>query len=178
GRVGETHCTMALSSPTMVYKFMARGYKIDTSTATRAALGPLQLSQTGGLIGTAADNWTDLAYGFTDIQTAIQVYDHTSAPGDTADTDADGDRDWFSDATQTTLTGLTTTLSGTDGLLQMSISLVARTDRNVEGISTGATPALIDPAIPNNNTIGNHASVALPSATDPALGGSRIYRFT
>jgi prepilin-type N-terminal cleavage/methylation domain-containing protein len=178
GRVGETHCTMALSSPTMIYKFVARGYKIDTVNAARAALGPLQLSQTGGLIGTAADNWTDLAYGFTDIQSALQVYDHTSAPGDTPDSDADGDRDWFSDGTQTTLTGLATTLSGTDGLLQMSISLVARTDRTVEGIATAATPNLIDPAIANNNTIGNHASVALPSATDPALGGAHIYRFT
>jgi prepilin-type N-terminal cleavage/methylation domain-containing protein len=178
GRAGETHCTAALSSPTMIYKFVARAYRIDTSTPARAALGPLQQSQTGGLIGTAADNWTDLAYGFTDIQTALQVYDKSSAPGDTPDSDADGERDWFSDGTQTTLTGLSTTLTGTDGLLQMSISLVARTDRNVEGIATAATPALIDPAIPNNNTVGNHASVALPSATDPALGGSRVYRFT
>jgi prepilin-type N-terminal cleavage/methylation domain-containing protein len=178
GRAGETHCTAALSSPTMIYKFVARAYRIDTSTAARAAVGPLQQSQTGGLIGTAADNWNDLAYGFTDIQTALQVYDHNSAPGDTADTDADGDRDWFSDGTQTTLTGQTTTLTGTDGLLQMSISLVARTDRDVEGIATAATPPLNNVAIPNNNTLGNHASVALPSATDPALGGSRIYRFT
>jgi hypothetical protein len=169
---------MALASPTMIYKFDARAYKIDTVNPTRAAQGPLQLSQTGGLIGTAADNWTDLAYGFTDIQTALQVYDHTSAPGDTADTDADGDRDWFSGAAQTTLTGQTTTLSGTDGLLQMSISLVARTDRAVEGIATAATPQLIDPVIPNNNTIGNHASVPLPAAADPALGGAHIYRYT
>jgi len=65
-----------------------------------------------------------------------------------------------------------------DTLLQISISLVARTDRDVEGIATAATPQLIDPAIPNNNTIGNHPSVPLPSATDPALQGARIYRYT
>jgi hypothetical protein len=162
----------------MVYKFVAHAYKIDTSTPTLAAQGPLMMSPTGGLIGNASDSWTVLAYGFTDIQTALQVYDHTSAPGDTADSDADGDRDWFSDATQTMLTGPLTTLTGTDGLLQMSISLVARTDRTVEGIATAATPQLIVPAIPNNNTLGNHASVSLPSATDPALGGAHIYRFT
>jgi prepilin-type N-terminal cleavage/methylation domain-containing protein len=178
GRAGEDHCTPTLlSSPTMIYKFVAHAYRIDTSTAARAALGPLQLSPTGGLIGTAADNWTELAYGFTDIQTALQVYDKASHPGDTADLDADPDRDWYSDGMQNTLTA-PGALTGTDGLLQMSISLVARTDRNVEGIATAATPQLIDPAIPNNNSFGNHASVALPSATDPALMGSRIYRFT
>jgi prepilin-type N-terminal cleavage/methylation domain-containing protein len=177
GRPGETHCAAALSSPTMIYKFVAHAYKIDTSTVARAKLGPLQMSPTGGLIGTAADGWTDLAYGFTDIQTALQVYDKATNPGDTPDSDADPERDWYSDVTQNALTA-PGALAGNDGLLQMSISLVARTDRDVEGIATAATPDLIDPAIPNNNTLGNHASVALPSATDPALGGSRIYRFT
>jgi len=178
GRPGESHCTMALSSPTMVYKFIARAYKIDTSTPALAAKGPLQLSQTGGLIGTAADNWTDLAYGFTDIQTALQVYHTAWSPSDTPDTDLDPQRDWYSDGTQTQLTGLNSPLAGSEGLLQMSISLVARTDRPVEGIATGATPNLTDATAPNNNTLGNHASVALPAAGDPALTGSRIYRFT
>ena len=146
----------------------------------RAAIGALQGSLiSGGLLPTAADTWTDLAYGFTDIQTALQVYDHVSDPSDTLDQDSDGDREWYSDGTQDTMTGSASPLAlPSDGLLQISISLVARTDRDVEGIATAATPQLIDPVIPNNNTFGDHPSVRLPSATDPALQGSRIYRYT
>jgi len=79
---------------------------------------------------------------------------------------------------QDTMTASPFTLASPASLLQMSISLVARTDRDVEGISTAATPALLDAARPNNNSLGNHPSVALPAAGDPALQGSRIYRYT
>jgi hypothetical protein len=60
----------------------------------------------------------------------------------------------------------------------MSISLVARTDRPVEGIATAQTPTLTVAANPNNNTLGNRPSVALPAVGDPALQGSFIYRYT
>jgi prepilin-type N-terminal cleavage/methylation domain-containing protein len=178
GRTNEDHCIATPAVGMMIYRFVARAYRIDTSTPARAAQGLLQQSQFGGLTGTAADEWTELAFGFTDIQTALQIYDKASAPGDSPDADTDPDREWYSGATQQTLTQPGATLPAGDGFLQMSISLVARTDRDVEGISTAATPALINAALPDNNTLGNHASVALPSATDPALGGSRIYRYT
>ena len=179
GRTNEDHCTVAPATGMMLYKFIARAYRIDTSTPARAALGPLQQSpKFGGLTGTAADDWTDLAFGFTDIQTALQIYDKTSAPSDSADLDTDPDREWYSGAMQTTLTAQTTVLPAGDGFLQMSISLVARTDREVEGITTAATPTLMDATLPDNNTLGNRASVALPSAVDPALKGSKIYRYT
>jgi len=193
GMLNSIHCTALVARPspanppanpppktmaTMIYKFVAHAYRIDPDPA-RAAIGPLQGSLiTGGLLRSAADTWTDLAYGFTDLQTALQVYDHGSDPTDTLDQDSDGDREWYSDGTQDTMTGAASPLISPDGLLQMSISLVVRTDRDVEGIATAATPQLIDPAIPNNNTIGNHPSVPLPSATDPALQGARIYRYT
>jgi hypothetical protein len=170
----------------MIYLFAARGYRVDTSNATRAAIGPLQQSLNGGLLG-VADTWVDLAYGFTDLQTSLQAYHGPATlvppPGDTLDLDTDPLRDWYSDGLQDTLTltkavGVAPTLVTPDGLLQISISLVARTDRNVEGIATSSTPALIDPVRPANNTLGDHPAVALPSATDPALQGARIYRYT
>jgi prepilin-type N-terminal cleavage/methylation domain-containing protein len=177
GRTGEDHCIAPPAAGMMLYKFIARAYRIDTSTPDRAKIGPLQQSPFGGLLETAADEWTDLAFGFTDIQTALQIYDKASAPSDSDDADTDPDREWYSGATQQTLTLPGATLPVGDGFLQMSISLVARTDREIEGIATAATPALIDAAFPDNNTRGNRASVPLPSA-DPALQGSRIYRYT
>jgi hypothetical protein len=186
GRADSSHCKTPVpippavpptptTQPTMVYKFVARAYRIDTSTPARAAIGPLQGSLTGGLLG-AGEVWTDLAYGFTDLQTALQVFDSDGI--DTADPDGDGNRDWYSDGAQDALTVAPTMPAWPAGLLQMSISLVARTDRDVEGIATAQTPQLIDPANPGNNLIGDHPSVALPSATDAALKGARIYRAT
>ncbi len=163
----------------MLYKFVARAYRIDPTDARRA-LGALQQSPTGGLFGTKDDNWTDLAYGFTDLQTALQVYD-----GDGTDLDKDGnaDREWYSSNLQDTKTQPAAQLPVP---LQVSISLVARTDRDVEGISTARTPELTEaglnplPWAPcctrDNNPIGDHPGVALPS-NDPALLGSRIYRY-
>jgi len=185
GSVALGHCAPPPASGAMIYKFVAHGYRIDP-TASRAALGALQLSPTGGLLGGAGDNWTDLAYGFTDLQTALRVFDRVYDPGDSSDADIDGDRDWYSGALQTTLTGRNPLLGPLDGLLQVSISLVARTDRDVEGIATSATPNLIEmttgatpaPTNADHNTIGNHPAVTLPSATDAALQGSRVYRYT
>jgi hypothetical protein len=182
GAVNEPQCTLPASG-TLMYKFVARGYRIDPNLAgdpVRAAVGALQQSAVGGLLSTDALNgWSDIAYGFTDIQTALQVYDHATDPSDTPDPDTDGDREWYSGAAQNVHTG-------TDGSvpvtfpLQISISLVARTDRDIEGVTTTATPPLLDPTTPtnlDNNTVGNRPSIALPSATDLTLQGSRIYRY-
>jgi prepilin-type N-terminal cleavage/methylation domain-containing protein len=175
GVAGSAHCTEPpAGKTTMMYRFVAHAYRIDPDPL-RTELGPLQWSLTGGLIGTAADNWTDLAYGFTDLQTALQVFDNDGA--DTADLDGDGNREWYSGGMQDTITGPASPLTSSASLLQVSISLVARTDRDVEGIATAATPQLIDPAIPDNNQIGDHPSVVLPWTIDPSIPG-RIYRYT
>jgi len=179
GTLNESHCGWSPQPAvgTMVYKFIAHGYKIDVSTPARAALGPLQLSPTGGLLGdVVADGWTDLAFGFTDIQAALQVYDHDTAPGDTPDPDSDPDRDWYSSDEQTTLTQPVAAWLNIP--LQASITLVARTDRDVEGIATASTPLLTVVGNTANNTIGDRPAIALPSTTDDALKGSRIYRYT
>jgi prepilin-type N-terminal cleavage/methylation domain-containing protein len=174
GAVGEPHCrpnpqtapnTLSNPAQSMIYKFVAHAYKIDPA---RPAAGTLQQSPTGGLIGTVVtDAWADLAFGFTDIQIAVQVVNLAAAD---LDGDADTTRDWYSGPGMNNLAAVGVPV-------QMSISLVARTDRDVEGVATAATPSLTA-ANPNNNSTGNHASVALPAAADPALQGSKIYRFT
>ena len=176
GNSSSSQCTVPTAG-TVIYKFVARGYRIDPNAA-KATLGALQQSPTGGLFKSEAlDGWADVAYGFTDIQTALQVYDGDG--NDSTDLDTDPLREWYSDGQQDTQTGtgLNPPPAAPSAPLQISISLVARTDRDVEGITTAATPNLT--AAPNlgNNTVGNHVSETLPSATNPALQGSRIYRY-
>jgi hypothetical protein len=66
----------------------------------------------------------------------------------------------------------------------MMITLVARTDRDVEGIGTAATPELTGAASGtplNNNSLGDRPSTVLPVAQpwpDPLLPGNKIYRYT
>jgi prepilin-type N-terminal cleavage/methylation domain-containing protein len=189
GGIGNGPCVeMPVPGQTMVYKFVAHAYRIDTSTQERAALGPLQQSVTGGLLG-GAEVWNDLAYGFTDIQAAerfVLLLGPLTAPVD-PDGDGDSSHDWYSDRTQDAMNTvppeavppdpIPPVVAAQPRLMQMSISLVARTDRDVEGIATRATPNLIDPDHPNNSPLGNRASIPLPSTTDLALGGQRIYRY-
>jgi prepilin-type N-terminal cleavage/methylation domain-containing protein len=174
GVAGSAHCKPPTPGKTMMYRFVAHAYRIDPDPA-RTAQGPLQRSLTGGLIGTAADGWTDLAYGFTDLQTALELYDGDGI--DTLDPDIDGNRDWYSGERQEELTQPIATALAYAPPLEVSISLVARTDRDVEGIATQETPDLIVPGNPDNNPIGDHPKVTLPWAIDPTLPG-RIYRST
>ncbi|HEX7840408.1 MAG TPA: prepilin-type N-terminal cleavage/methylation domain-containing protein, partial [Kofleriaceae bacterium] len=101
GGSGDGPCTEPpVPGQTMVYKLVAHAYRIDTSTPARAALGPLQQSVTGGLLGNA-EVWNDLAYGFTDIQTAERLVLQGIVVS-AIDPDGDGDfsHDWYSDGTQ------------------------------------------------------------------------------
>jgi prepilin-type N-terminal cleavage/methylation domain-containing protein len=178
---GPIHCTNITATRTMMYRFVAHAYRIDPTPA-RLPLGALQQSVTGNL--TNAEVWNDLAYGFSDIQTAVRVYEPA---GSDLDNDGDPVRNWYSSANQDNATTLGPTQSPVGAiLLAMTISLVAHTDRNVEGIATLATPNLIGPPAPappnvNNNAIGDRASTPLPVAPpwpDPLLPGQRIYRWT
>ena len=158
---------------TMMYPLVAHAYRINTAVPDR---GALQMSTTGNLLG-VAETWTDLAYGFSDIQTAVRLEDN----GVTGDIDADTDaaRNWYSGANQVGATSLPITPAGSL-VIGMSISLVAHTDRDVEGIATAATPALTG-AIVNNNNLGNRPSTVLPLARpwpDPLLPGLAVYRYT
>lgn len=170
GRANNDHCINALANTTMMYKFVARYWRIDPVDLAR---GALQLADNGNLI--ASDTWKDQAYGFTDLQIATYFYDGDAT--DTLDPDSDAARDWVSDGEQDTLTAPIPITDSFTAPLLVTISLVARTQRDVEGVFTAATPELVGaPGGVDHNTIGDHASVALP-ATDPRLTGKRIYRF-
>jgi hypothetical protein len=170
---GTSHCTTPAANSTMLYKFVAHAYRIDPA---RVGEGVLQVSPTGNLQTNTTD-WSDLAYGFTDIQVSTQYFENLDVT-DTADPDTDPQRDWYSDGVQATRTNKIAI--GTDFIppLQMSISLVARTDRNIEGPTTVFTPTLTVSGNAANNIIGNHAAVTLATTSDPTLTGSRIFRYT
>ena len=166
-----SYCSALMKKGVMVYKFVAHGYRINATTPALAAVGVLEQSTNGGLLG-PADTWSVLAHGFSDLQTALRVYQANAA----VDADGDGDvkRDWFSGNNQDALTAAPLPVPA-PGLLQISISLVAHTDRAVEGIATSQTPSLTA-ANADNNPLGDHPSVALPSA-NPLFPGQRIYRY-
>jgi type II secretory pathway pseudopilin PulG len=176
GTATNAHCIDAIANSTMLYKAMLRAYRIDP-TAGREADGVLQISPTGDMFG--LNDWQDMAYGFTDLQVATQFFDDDAF--DTADPDTDAKRDWHSGEQQETLTRppILKPYPANKFMptLQMSISLVSRTDRDVEGVATPATPELQDSSNVNNNMLGDRASVALPSAVDPRLMGFKIYRY-
>jgi prepilin-type N-terminal cleavage/methylation domain-containing protein len=167
GSAGESHCTTVIPSRTMMYRFVAHAYRIDT---TAPKIGALERSTTGNL--TNAEVWEELAYGFSDLQTAVRRYDPAAT-----DLDGDGDTNynWYSSANLGPAQ-----LAGGATVLGMSISLVAHTDRNVEGIATGASPDLIGSPSAANNPIGDHGTVALPAAppNEVLMPGQRIYRYT
>jgi len=177
GAPGNANCAFTLPSPTpnksMIYKLVAHAYRIDPDPL-RAVDGVLQMSPSGNLFGLS--DWQDMGYGFTDIQTAMQFYDNDGV--DTLDPDSDPARDWWSNGQQQTYTDPIIKTNSFVPPIEISISLVARTDRDVEGIATAATPKFIDNAAPNNNLLGDHDSVTLPSITDTHLQGQRIYRYT
>ena len=171
GRTNNDHCANTSANTTMMYGFIAHYWRIDPS---RPGTGALQLESNGNLLATAS--YADEAYDFTDIQISTYFYDGDGV--DTADPDIDGNRDWISDGTQTTYTMPILKTASFLAPLEVTISLVARTDRDVEGVFTSFTPNLVgSPGGTTNNMVGNHAAVALPSATDTTLQGKRIYRY-
>jgi prepilin-type N-terminal cleavage/methylation domain-containing protein len=173
----EDHCSAPIPNRTMMYRFIAHAYRIDPTPA-KLSLGVLDRSVTGNLLGNA-EVWDELAYGFSDLQTAVRIYD----PAGATDLDGDGDihYNWYSGANQNDATRLgPAQLPAGSTVLGMSISLLARTDRNVEGIATRTTPDLIAPPSADNNPIGDRASITLPAAppNDLLMPGQRIYRHT
>lgn len=168
GAPGNNHCPDPVLGTTIYYKFVAHAWRIDPS---RPTLGVLQLSPTGDLIG--GNDWQDQAYGFTDIQVATRFYEEINVI-DSADPDTDPTHEWHSDSVQSTFLAQQAILVPP---IQISISLVARTERDVEGIASSSTPNLTVAGNSANNTIGDREAVALPSVT-PELSGNRIYRYT
>lgn len=171
GSATNDHCTSTIAGKTMLYGFVARYWRIDPA---RPAEGVLQLAANGNLV--VNETWQDQAYGFTDLQVATYFYDNATDTSDTDDPDSDGARDWYSDDAQDTLTDPILSTGSFTPALMMTISLVARTERDAEGVATASTPELIGAVGgTDHNTIGDREAVPLPSA-DPFLTGNRIYR--
>jgi prepilin-type N-terminal cleavage/methylation domain-containing protein len=170
GTNANAHCSSPLANSTMVYKFVAHYWRIDPD---RPDVGALQLDTSGAL--TLNPVFQDQAYGITDLQAATYFFDGDSF--DTDDLDADALRDWQSSGAQTTMTEPHALATPFAPPLMMTLSLVARTTSNVEGVTTRQSPQLVDPAHVDHNALGDRGSVTLPSATDPRLMGNRIYRY-
>lgn len=175
GQSGNAHCAGgATENKSMVYPFVSRFWRIDP---TRPGLGALQLETTGASLGKGAPMFTDMAYGVVDLQVATYFYDNDTDSSDTLDPDNDGARDWYSSDEQATKTAPLTSGTGyVDIPLAMSMSIVVRTDANVEGIYTTNSPQLTDPSNIAHNTVGDRDSFSLPSTTIPGYDGYRVYR--
>jgi len=174
GMANNTHCANTTSGATMMYKFVAHDWRLDPTTS-RLALGVLQMSPTGNLV--AANDFGDMAYGFTDLQAATYFYDKDYDAADTLDPDSDGARDWYSSTMQDTWTQNIATSASFYPPLAVSLSLVARTERDVEGVYSSITPLLTVSGNTANNILGDRPQVSLPSTTDSRLMGNRIYRY-
>ncbi len=183
GSANNDHCSGgAVANSTMMYKFVSRAWRIDPS---RASLGALQLATTGDLL--ASTTWSDMGYDFTDLQAATYFYDHDYDPTDSADPDTDGDRDWYSSTEQDTYTQNHAVGTPYMPPLMVSVSLVARTDTDAEGVYTRYTPNLADPASPaapgtpaantSHNMVGDHGWVDTGTTVNAALTGNRVYRY-
>lgn len=176
------------TTPAMVYRFKARGYRIDP---TRRSLAVLQVSPSGGLV---RGDWQDLGIGFTDLQLASRWYeeeddvDTTRRLTDTADVDIDPLRDWYSGAEQEVRSGfwpLTTfadpPLTTRSLLMEVRVSLAARTTRRLDTVGASLTPGFIDAARPDNNDLGNRGPVTLAGVADGSrpeeLRGDHLYRY-
>jgi prepilin-type N-terminal cleavage/methylation domain-containing protein len=184
----RTDAALGPDDRAMVYRFHTRAYRIDPA---RRDLAVLQISQSGGV----DDDWEDLGVGFTDLQVATRWDDSDDDDGaasvDTDDVDTDPRREWWSDATQETLSGPLAAagpayVMGSYDMLRprlvgARVSLVVRTHTRIDINPSLRTPALIDPARVANNDIGNRFAVNLEGVADASrpeeLRGDHIYRY-
>ena len=182
GNIFDGHCANVKAAhnanpsnrTTMIYGLYARAYRID---ATRPALGVLQTSASGGLV----DDWTDLGLGFTDLQLAARVFEAGDNVTDTADPDTLTQYEWYSgeDMERVTTAPDFSVAADHPRITQLTVSLTARTDRDVDDIYTRVTPGFIDTARADNNDLGDHDVVDLTVGVPPAnLLGNRIYRYS
>lgn len=126
----EAAIAVGTGEKTQVFRLVARAYQIDTSSSARLQIGPLERSETGGLLGEA--DWQEIGIGFVDLQISQRYVEEVPDPDDL---DADGDTraDWYT-STPPPLPAMHFT--------QLGIGMVARTARSVEGVRTDAVPVL------------------------------------
>ncbi len=193
----RTDLAIGTDNRAMVYRFRAHGYRIDPN---RRDLAVLQLSRSAGF----ADDWQDLAVGFTDLQVATRWDDSDDNTGellvDTVDLDVDPRREWYSDVTQAGLSAprlaaIGVPPSGTPTayimasydhtrprLVSARVTLVVRTHTRVDVVPSLRTPKLLDDVRPGNNDVGDRDEVQLEGVADAArpqeLRGNHVYRYS
>lgn len=156
---------------TVAYRFVARSYRIDPD---RRELSVLQGSPSGEMVD---DDWMDLALGVTTIQVSSRYVED----GDAADLDDDGDPtlDWYSGEGQEA-TDPSGERPADARLVEMRISLEARTQRGTRAVATTRTAALTDEDNPDHNPIGDWDGVQLAGVPDgerpDGYAGTFIYR--
>lgn len=158
------HCAFGGSSinvnGSMIYRVIAHAYRIDP---TRRDAGVLQMSNSGGL----QNDWTDIGFGFTDLQVTRRYFEQTDSNGD-LDLDGSVQADWYSGSV----------LPPTARLTDVNISIVARTFRQVSGVATSDTPELTVSTNINHNQLGDSPSVDLTDASRPIqYQGNHVYRW-
>jgi type II secretory pathway pseudopilin PulG len=149
---------------TVFVRAVNRSYRIKPGDPR----GVLQMSPSGGAI---ANDWVDLALGIVDLQVAVRIYE----PAGTIDRDGDGDarRNWYSGST------LAATLATAGNVpLEVSVTLVAKTTKEVSGPTVTKTADIFEAGKPlDNNRVGNHAGTNLPVASSSSpYYGSFVYR--
>jgi len=145
----------------IIMKAKVRSYRIKPSDAR----GVLQMSETQG----QSNDWQDLAFGFVDMQFALQVYEPAAADAADADGFNGGAIDWYSGSNLSTLVLNDSTAATGKEVLQARVNLLARTIAEVEGVGTTVTPSMLgDSTKPNSNPIGDHDSVTISSISNTA----------
>jgi prepilin-type N-terminal cleavage/methylation domain-containing protein len=114
---------------TIAIRMVARAYQIDTSSEPRLRVAALERSETGGL---RDDDWQEIGIGFVDLQISQRYAEEVADPDD-LDNDGDFRADWYTSDVPPVPNFHRT---------QISIGLVARTPRTVEGVSSRTVPVL------------------------------------
>ncbi len=171
---GNGHCVDASGNPntvnmktvwndgyTQIMHAVYRSYRIKPGDAR----GVLQMSPTAGVLS----DWQDLALGIVDLQVALRVYD----PNGTVDQDGDGDpkRDWYSSDNMAALPAGST-------VLEVSVTLLAKSTKEVRGVVLDKTPDLFQ-GDKLHNSIGDADGHSLnPPITDTSsmYYGDHVYR--
>ncbi len=160
----------AARSDTMLYKLIARSYRIDPS---RPSMGVLQYHRYGELV--PGEPWTDLGVGFTNLQVATQWIDESAGA---VDKDADGSAiyNWFSGENQEFPDpSLTNPRANTAVMVRMTVSLEARSFAEVDTPSSQLA-GFLQGANADHNPVGDSPPLTVPNL-DPRYLGTHVYRW-
>jgi len=151
--------------------YVFRTYRIKPlATDPRGVLQMCDWTKSSTFCVAAAD-WTDLALGIVDMQIALRAY-MPSNPTPCAP-DADGTHDWFS---SDNMNDLLTTLPQGSKIVEVSITLLAKSTKEVQGVVLDKTPDLTE-GTASCNHIGDVTGTTLPVAsTSSPYYGDRVYR--